>query len=176
MKTILLDRDGVLNPYIPEGYVQSPAQWQWQKNAIIALQKLAKQDYRIIIITNQSCINRKMVSYQTVSAIHSFIKATLAEVGVTNIHFAICHHISEDLCQCRKPKTENIKKIIDTYRLAKEDIIFIGDSPSDMEAGQNAGVKTIALKTGNSKMEMYLQQSNLKYYEDLDSAIKAILD
>lgn len=176
MKTILLDRDGVLNPYIPNGYVKSPSEWHWQKNALNALQKLSKKDYRIIIITNQSCINRKMVSYRTVLAIHSMLKATLQEAGVTNIHFAICHHVSEDLCLCRKPKPANIHKIIETYRLAKEDLFFIGDSPSDMEAGQAAGIKTIALKTGNEKMETYLIQSNLISYEDLDTAVNAILN
>ena len=75
MKTILLDRDGVLNPYMPGDYVKSPSEWRWQENALDALQKLSKHNYQIIIITNQSCINRKIISYQTVLAIHAKIKA-----------------------------------------------------------------------------------------------------
>lgn len=176
MKTILLDRDGVLNPYIPGNYVLSPAQWQWQNNAIKALQNLARNNYQIIIITNQSCINRKIVSYRTVLAIHSFIKSTLEKHGVKNIHFAICHHVKEDLCNCRKPQAENIIKIINTYQLNKENLLFIGDSPTDLQAGQNAGIKTIALKTGNEKMQEYLIHSDQLKFENLDLAINYILN
>lgn len=174
MKTILLDRDGVLNPYLPEDYLKSPKEWQWQKNAINAIKKLADLQYRIIILTNQSCINRKIVSFQTVLAIHTFIKYTLAEYGITNIHFAICHHVNEDLCQCRKPKPGNILKIMETYGLNKEELIFIGDSPTDLQAGENAGIKTIALKTGNPKMIQHLNQTNQVFYEDLFSAVNSL--
>ena len=52
MKTILLDRDGVLNPYMPGDYVKSPSEWRWQENALDALQKLSKHNYQIIIINN----------------------------------------------------------------------------------------------------------------------------
>ena len=175
MKTILLDRDGVLNPYMPGDYVKSPSEWRWQENALDALQKLSKHNYQIIIITNQSCINRKIISYQTVLAIHAKIKAHLLEVGVSNLHFAICHHVSEDNCNCRKPKAQNLINIINTYQLDKNSTLFIGDSPSDLQAGKNAGIQTIALNTGNKNMELYLKETNTDYFKTLASAINVIL-
>jgi D-glycero-D-manno-heptose 1,7-bisphosphate phosphatase len=174
MKTILLDRDGVLNPYMPDDYLKSPSQWVWQEKAIDALQILTNKDYRIIVITNQSCINRKIVSYRTVEAIHAKIKAQLLDKDVSNIHFAICHHTNEDNCQCRKPKSENILKVIKAYHLDTRELIFIGDSPSDMTAGQKANIQTIALKTGNPKMVEYLQKTGQIFYSSLFEAVQTV--
>lgn len=174
MKTILLDRDGVLNPYMPEDYLKSPSKWVWQPKAIEALKILAQNNFRIIVVTNQSCINRKMVSYRTVFAIHDKIKAELKNHGVEKIYFAICHHTNEDQCQCRKPNAENIIKIIHAYQLDPEKLIFIGDSPSDLQAGLKAKVQTIALKTGNPKMDEYLQKTGQNHFLNLYEAVQRI--
>ena len=84
--------------------------------------------------------------------------------------------MSDDLCECRKPNAESILKIVETYHLQKENTFFIGDSPTDMEAGQRAGIKTIPLQTGNKKMAAYLKETNQVFYEDLEAAVNFILN
>ena len=92
------------------------------------------------------------------------------------MHFAICHHVSEDNCNCRKPKAQNLINIINTYQLDKNSTLFIGDSPSDLQAGKNAGIQTIALNTGNKNMELYLKETKTDYFNTLASAINVILN
>lgn len=174
MKTILLDRDGVINPYMLEDYVKGLSQWVWQPKAIEALQLLSQNNYRIIFVTNQSCINRKIVSYRTVHAIHEKIKTDLLPYGVTKVFFVICHHTDKDQCQCRKPNAENIFKLISSYRLDPKTTIFMGDSPSDMQAGQKANLQTIAIKSGNPKMEEYLQKTKQVHFNNLLEAVQSL--
>ncbi|MBQ3511934.1 MAG: HAD-IA family hydrolase [Bacilli bacterium] len=49
--------------------------------------------------------------------------------------------ITSDLINEPKPSPESINIIIDKYNLNKEETIYIGDSPSDQKAANNANVK-----------------------------------
>lgn len=173
-KAIFLDRDGVLNPYLPEDYIKSPNQWQWQKNSIKALEFLAQKNVQIFIITNQSCINRKFVSYRTVLATHDRIKSELQRYNITGVNFQICHHHPEDCCNCRKPKPGLLVSICKTYHLKPSDHWFIGDSPTDIEAGQQAGFNVAGVLTGNPKMPEFVKKNKVVNYLDLLEAVQNI--
>lgn len=44
-----------------------------------------------------------------------------------------------------KPHPEGVLKAIDQLGVSKEDVMFLGDSDSDIEAGQRAGVRTVGV-------------------------------
>ncbi|MEW6702608.1 MAG: HAD-IIIA family hydrolase, partial [Bacteroidota bacterium] len=56
-----------------------------------------------------------------------------------------CIHDDFDNCTCRKPKPGMILNLIDKYNIEKNESILIGDSWKDIEAGKNAGIKTVLL-------------------------------
>ncbi|MDR1606409.1 MAG: HAD-IA family hydrolase [Streptococcaceae bacterium] len=51
--------------------------------------------------------------------------------------------ITSDKGLARKPNPEALTYLIDSYHLAKEQTVMIGDRPLDVLAGQNAGIQTI---------------------------------
>lgn len=174
MKAIFLDRDGVLNPYMPEDYIKSPTQWRWQENALNALRLLHMAKFHIFIVTNQSCINRKYVSYRTIFATHEKAKYDLSTLGIHNIYFHVCHHLPEDACLCRKPLPSLIQTICTAYPIQRKETWLIGDSPTDMQAGINAGLKVAGVLTGNPKMPEYVRKHNLPHFDGLWQAVKAL--
>ena len=55
MKLVLLDRDGVINEE-SNGYVQSVDDWVPIDGSVDAIARLTQADYRIVVVTNQSCL------------------------------------------------------------------------------------------------------------------------
>ena len=56
-KFIILDRDGVIN-FDSSEYIKSPDEWKPIPDSIKAIKILTDNDFNIIVITNQSAINR----------------------------------------------------------------------------------------------------------------------
>ena len=54
-------------------------------------------------------------------------------------------------CNCRKPKTGMFETAAKEFNLDLNDCWMIGDKLSDIEAGKNAGCKTIHVLTGVEK-------------------------
>jgi phosphoglycolate phosphatase len=52
-----------------------------------------------------------------------------------------------------KPDPEMLLYAIEKMRLKKEDVIFIGDSPIDIQTGKNTGVRVFAVLTGVTQRE-----------------------
>jgi 2-phosphoglycolate phosphatase len=58
----------------------------------------------------------------------------------------------EDVSQ-NKPDPEMLLHAIEKMRLKKEEVIFVGDSPIDIQTAKNAGVRAFAVPTGGTKRE-----------------------
>jgi phosphoglycolate phosphatase len=58
----------------------------------------------------------------------------------------------EDVRQ-NKPDPEMLLYAIERMRLKREEVIFVGDSPIDIQTGKNAGVRVFAVPTGGTTRE-----------------------
>ena len=103
--------------------------------------------YLIVIITNQSGINR---GYFSDSEFHTFndavIKA-LAERGVTVNSTYYCPHRPDEECECRKPKTGLVLKAVKELKIDLSDSLIAGDRQDrDGELAKNLGIPFILFK------------------------------
>lgn len=57
-----------------------------------------------------------------------------------------------------KPSPEGILKIIDKWSMNPEEVIFIGDMTTDIEAGKAAGVKMVCVASGLAEKHSLLEQ------------------
>ncbi len=146
---IFLDRDGVINRDSPE-YIKSWAEFQFLPRSIAALKILKQNFFQIFMVTNQSAINRGMISLSELNHIHSKMKAEIEAGGGSIQDIFFCPHIPQDHCSCRKPKPGLLFSAQKKYRLTLSSAYLIGDSAKDIESATHAGCgSAILVKTGN---------------------------
>lgn len=178
-KLILLDRDGVINR-LSKYYVIRTRDLIFIKNSLLAISNLSKQNYFISIATNQSCIGRKIIKKKTLDEIHSNLKKKLKKLGINLLHIAYCPHHPINNCNCRKPKSGLIDKILKIKYFKFTEKWLIGDNITDLLAGELRNFNLILVKTGlgkeNLKRVKNYSFSNLYICEDLKEASDLILN
>ncbi len=104
----------------------------------------------VIVITNQSAINRELTSQKEVKHIHAMMQETIRKRGGQILDIFFCPHHPEEACACRKPKPGLIHFAREKYQIALADAVMIGDSAKDVECARNAGCgRSILVRTGN---------------------------
>ena len=177
---VFLDRDGVIN-LDHSDYIKSWSEFKFIPRSIQAIKELTLRGFHAIVITNQSVINRNMVSDQGLEYILTMMKNEVRSGGglINDIFF--CPHIPEDNCDCRKPKPGMILQAKRKYDIDLADAVMIGDSAKDIECARNAGCGTAVLvKTGNGvKAEKTLAEKNIYpdyIASDLYEAVQWMVD
>ena len=67
-KYVLLDRDGVIN-HDSDDFIKSPDEWLPIDGSLEAIALLNKNDYQVVVITNQSGVGRGHYSEATLTDI-----------------------------------------------------------------------------------------------------------
>lgn len=153
-KTVFFDRDGVLN--IERNYLYKIEEFQWQTDAVDAIKLLQAQDYRIIVVTNQSGVARGYYNETDVCRLHSYMQAQLALNQAKIDAFYYCPHLPDASraeyaqdCECRKPRPGMILKAMQEYEVLKTQSFLIGDKDSDLQAAQAAGIRGYLYEQGS---------------------------
>jgi D-glycero-D-manno-heptose 1,7-bisphosphate phosphatase len=60
-----------------------------------------------------------------------------------------CPHLPEDDCDCRKPKPGMLFQALQEMNGDPKKSFMLGDKPSDLDAGQAAGVKSFLYEGGS---------------------------
>lgn len=150
MKLIILDRDGVINED-SDAYIKSPQEWIPIPNSLEAIARLNHAGYHVVIATNQSGIARGYYDLTTLQHIHAKMDQQLTAVGGHIDAIEYCPHGPDDNCLCRKPQAGMLLKLMDQFNVAKQEVLFIGDTFTDRMAAKNARVDFVLLKTGKGR-------------------------
>ena len=153
-KAIFIDKDGTLIPDIP--YNVNPQLITLSNTAIPALQLLQKQNYLLIVISNQSGVARGYFKEEELQNVSDAIINLVSKEGITIDGFYYCPHYKEGSvkeyaidCDCRKPKPGLLLKAAKDFDIDLKQSWMIGDILNDVEAGKAAGCRTVLLKNGN---------------------------
>ncbi len=133
---IILDRDGVLNVRNKFGYILKPEELTFPSDLNV-LSKLSEERISFAVATNQQCVGLGLISHDLAIEIS---KTPLRTIGVGNPNVFLCPHLISENCRCRKPLGGLIEQALNFTKIDKGLAIMVGDSVSDMEAAQNAGV------------------------------------
>ena len=174
MKLIILDRDGVINED-SDDYIKSPDEWIPIAGSLEAIGALSQNGFKVIIITNQSGIGRKIFSIEMLNAIHKKMSINLAQYGgvIDGIFFCPC--APEENCNCRKPKSGLYNEVSDRLQISLENVFCVGDKITDIQAAQNAGARPILVKTGKENDDSGNIPKNIPIYDDLLSFVNKII-
>ena len=145
--TLFLDRDGVINHEKEKDYIYHYGEFTFYEGVRAALQYLATRFGKIIIITNQRGVGRKLMTEDDLLSIHDQMLADIEASGgmVHKIYYCVAN---DDAHPNRKPNPGMAKEALrDFPEIDLSRSIMVGNNLSDMQFGRNAGMHTVFVQT-----------------------------
>lgn len=153
-KAVFLDRDGTINKYV--GFLTNVEQVELLEGVSEAIKLLNKSDYLVVIITNQPVIARGDVTTLELQEIHNKIETLLGnDGGYVDAIYYCPHHPDSGFegevrelkikCDCRKPNIGLFEQAARDLNIDCSQSWMIGDSESDIIAGNRAGCSSILI-------------------------------
>ena len=177
-RAVFLDRDGVINKNRAD-YVKSWDEVEFLPGVLSALKELARSDFLVFVVTNQSPVGRGILSVDTLETMHQRMKTVIENQGGRIDEFYYCPHRPDEKCSCRKPAPGLLTAAAAKYDIQLEASLFIGDARSDMLAAVNAGCQPILVLSGRGAAQLRSIKEPLrsacKIFGDLPEAVHWIL-
>jgi len=153
-KAVFLDREGTINVGVPVyERVDSLDKVEILPKSLEALTLLASLDYDVFIVTNQAGLAEGLITQAQFDEINNRILELIAPSGITVLKTYVCPHGEQDNCDCRKPKPKLLFDAAEEFDIDLANSWMIGDRPSDVMTGVNAGAKGILVLTGVPTVE-----------------------
>ncbi len=140
-RALFLDRDGTIN--IEKNYVYKIEDFEFIDGILDLILNYYKQEFLIIIITNQAGIARGFYSENDFKNLTNWMLEQFNKKGIKITKVYHCPHHPEITgeCNCRKPNPGMILQAIQEFNIDPVNSVLIGDKKSDILAGKNAGIK-----------------------------------
>jgi len=171
IKTIFLDRDGVINKEI--NYLHKIDDFEFIDGVFETCQYLISLDYQIIVITNQSGISRGYYTEKDFQIITEWMIAEFQKNDIIILDIFHCPHLPNSNCNCRKPKPGMLLDAKYKHNIDMQNSWLIGDKEIDIIAANSSGItNTILVKSGHKINEV---DSNAKYFLDSIQQSKQVI-
>jgi D-glycero-D-manno-heptose 1,7-bisphosphate phosphatase len=153
-KAAFLDRDGTLNE--DTGYLHKIEDFRWIKGAVNALRILKKNNFLIIVVTNQSGVSRGFYSENDIKKLHKWMNQQLLKYDliIDDFFFATDLPNNNDINSRRKPSPAMLNEAIEKYNLDKNKCFMLGDKQTDVEAAENAQIKGFLFKENDLSVKI----------------------
>lgn len=152
ISAVFLDRDGVLNPHIPGGYLLSAEELVVLPGVAQAVRRLNDRDLPVIVISNQQGVGKGLMTRTDLLAIEKRLEDALRrEAGARIDRCYYCTDLAGTQSSHRKPEPGMLIEAAQDFGLTLSETVFAGDSRTDIQAGHAAGVgATILLLSGGT--------------------------
>lgn len=170
-QAVFLDRDGTIVKELE--FIRYPRQVKILPGVITALKQLQQAGYRLIVITNQSCVARGWVTIKELNLVHRHIEQLFQKHGVFIDKIYYCpHHVEGAIkrysfkCACRKPAIGMFKQAARELKVRLKKSFMVGDARRDIEAGHKIKARSILVLTGQGKKTLKEQRADKKVRPD----------
>jgi len=143
---VLLDRDGTL--IAERNYLARVEEMELLPNTLRGLRLLRDLGLGLIVLTNQSGLNRGYFDEAALEEIHAYLRRQLADAGIELAGIYVCPHTPDEGCACRKPEPGLAHRAAAECNFDAEESFVIGDKRCDIELGKRLGATTFLVRTG----------------------------
>lgn len=157
-----LDRDGVINEIVWNDDIEQldspmkPSQFVFLPGAKEGIKTLIDAGYYVFVVTNQPSAAKGKTRLADLYDINTYMISELAKDGIHIDDLFMCPHYTKELpltkekflikqCDCRKPKPGLIYRALRKYNIDLTASYMVGDSCTDVQAGEAAGIRTVFL-------------------------------
>ncbi len=161
---LILDRDDTI--IFDSGYMSGSDSYKVNMALVGQLTFAKNQNLLIGIATNQSGVNRGFFSLDDCFVFNLRMRQHLKNEFDIEIGFiAICPHLPEENCDCRKPKTKLLEICMEMAKVTRQSTVFVGNAQTDFECGANAGVTTYDVNNREQMdlLKSWIEKSNDNY-------------
>jgi len=178
LRAVFIDRDGVIC-HNRADYVKNWEEFTFLPGVLTALARLAASDLVVVVVTNQSAINRGQVAGAVVDDIHRRMVAAVEAAGGRVDAVYICPHRPDEDCPCRKPRPGLLQQAAVELGLDLTRSFVIGDAWEDIQAALAAGCQPYLVLTGRGQAQRGRAEreaaGRFEVVRDLAQAVEAIL-
>ena len=162
-KCFFFDRDGIVNVKLENDYVKSIDEFVFVEGFFDFFKLVKEKNYVVILVTNQQCIAKKIITTNTLDTIHSYMQTKLLKHSGYNFDdIYYCPDLDGTSSKNRKPAAGMLISAIEKHNIDTNLSWTIGDSVTDIEAGNKAGTKTIMVNENIKNIGATLYFDNLK--------------
>lgn len=150
-RAVFIDRDGTIARDVP--YCSRPEDFELLPDVVAGIKLLNEQNFKVIVVTNQSGIARGYFTEEMLAKIHDKMCTELTKYGAYVDAIYYCPHHPDDNCECRKPKPKMLLLAASDLDVDLKQSFVIGDSAMDIEMAMRAGCKSILIAEKNKEGE-----------------------
>lgn len=147
IKTIFLDRDGVINKDI--GYLYEIDKFEFIDGIFKSCRHFLSLGFSIIIVSNQSGIERGFYSERDYQIVTKWMLDQFEKNDIKILDAFHCPHVPDSNCNCRKPLPGMFLESKRKYNIDMGLSWIIGDKETDIVGGRAAGIEHSILVNSN---------------------------
>jgi len=148
-KVLFIDRDGTLIEEPDDYQVDAVEKIRLVPNAIPALLELAKNGFRLVMVSNQDGLGTASFPQQDFDICQQHTLQLFSSQGVSFDEIFICPHLPGDNCECRKPRSGLLTRYLAATDIDLAMSAVIGDRDTDMQLAERIGVRGLLVNTDN---------------------------
>ncbi len=176
-KAVFLDRDGVINE--DTGYTYEVSKLVFREGLEEFLTLAKKNNFLVIVITNQSGVARGKYNLYDVFSFHQAIQFKLNK-NLKIDGFYICPHLEDAVdplfkisCKCRKPHTLMIEDAAKEFSIDLKKSFLVGDRESDIEAAKRVGMPAFILRSQETSVIHPYAKATANNFSELLKELKS---
>ncbi len=146
---VFLDRDGTI--IYDKGFMKTPDEIELLPMAGEAIKMLNENGFFVAILSNQSGINRGMMTEEDVEKMNRRLVELLNRKGAQIDFITYCPSTPEENLPCRKPNTGMVEEVKKKFDIDMSRSFVIGDKSSDIKLAKNIGATSMLVLTGYGK-------------------------
>ena len=139
-RAVFLDRDGVLNRYLPGDYVKSVGELKVLPGAARAVGKLCEMGLPVFLISNQQGVAKGVMSQSDLDEIDAALREALKRDAGEIVQSYYCVHGASENSEHRKPRPGMILQAAEEHGIDLSRSFFVGDTDTDAQASRAGGV------------------------------------
>jgi D-glycero-D-manno-heptose 1,7-bisphosphate phosphatase len=168
--TLFLDRDGVINHEKDNDYILNWNEFKFYDGTIEAMSILRPLFNKIFLVTNQKGVGKGLMQLADLNTIHNNMLEAIRSSGGNIDHLFFCTDLDSDSPN-RKPNPGMAFQAKELYpSIHFSESIMVGNRPSDMAFGRNAGINTVFLATTHPEVAFPNPQIDLRFNNLLEFA------